>query len=371
MLALLLCMLLDAACAQAYMSLPPEEVLAHLNSRFEAYTLEDYCEVLNTPDGDYGFALVNQQGVRVLLGFFRRDGAMECWMDSMDAVPQTERRASFYHYEAGTLLSYIWDQYHEHQYVTDGFNIGVSVPNEWYETTQSSTYYEWDHGTFRLKSYRNDFYDVDIVGDTLYFWDIGNGLRNTVQSRVETDIERVDFDQLPKEASDVVQTADKPPVIPWSHEAGALYAEPYVFTPGRKYPVYNGPGTQHLRAGEGKASVSTNSWIQVFGQYDGWLMIQYAISDDRCRIGWIPRNALPQTQYVQQLMFAEHDLYTLSETWMLTDDPLCSQTALCSVPGGSSVEGLARLGYGWMYVRAVVNGKTWYGFLPTDILGRG
>ena len=357
--------------ASGYMMQPSKEVLEYLDSRFEAYTLEDYCEVINTPAGDYGFALVKYHGVRVLLGFRNKGGVMEHWMDSMGAVPQTERKASFFHREVGSSISYIWDSENEHQYTTDGFNIGVSVPNEWYETTQSRVYYEWEQGTFRLKSYRNDFYDVDIVGDTLYFWDIGNGLRNTVKSYVETDICRVGFDQLPRQAGDVTQSADKPPVIPWSHELNALYAEPYVFAPGKKYPVYNGPGAQYQRAGEGKASVSTNGWIQVFGEYDGWLMIQYAIDDDRCRIGWIPRDALTREQYVFKLQFLQDDHYTLCEPWQLTDDPLCSRMALCVVPDDVNIEGLAKLGYGWMYVRVTVDGKIWYGFLPADILGHG
>lgn len=362
-------LLLSCACAQEMDSMP-QDVLEHIRRVYAEPEIEDYLALPDMVDGVYGFALVRNRGVRTLLGYRWRDGEMENWLSSETAVPQTDRKASLYHYEKGTVISYLWDHKNEYRYVTRGHNFGVSVPDQWHETTESHVYYEWESRSFRLKSYRDHFWDADILGDTFYFWDIGNGLRNVVDTDiwVDTSILGVDLKRLPKRADDLSQRAYRPPSIPVSYEEGALQAQTYDFETDRKYPVYNGPGKQYSRAGDGKASVSTNDWIQVFGEYKGFLMIQYALSDTRCRIGWITRDALPRERYVQQLEFAQEDVYTLSEAQALTDDPLCSHTALCTLPQNAQVKSMARLGYAWTYVCVEHEGMIWWGFLPSDLL---
>ena len=355
--------------SQVFLSPMPDAVAEYLERISRFWTIEDYCEV-DTPQGDYGFALIWQDGVRALLGFREEGGEMQPWMDSMAAVPQTRGEASFDQRAAGSQIRYFWDDEGAHAYASDGMNFGVHVLDEAREAVHSSVYYEWEHGVFRLKHYRIEFCDVDIVCDTLYFWDIGNGLRDTVQAWVEQDVRRVDMERLPRQALDVICSAEQPPVIPWSHEENALCAELQSFAPGKKYPVYRGPGEEYGRAGNGKASVSTNSWIQVFGEHDGWLMIQYALDDARCRVGWIPRNALPKQQQLSPLSMQGGEWCVLDAGCTLTDDPLRSQTALCVLPKGLSVECMAKLGYGWTYIRAKIDGETWWGFVPADLLGR-
>lgn len=348
----------------------PQDVLEYIQTTYQRPEIEDYLALPGLPDGDYGFVLVRYHGVRSLLGFRWRGGMMEIWLDSMGAVPQTDRRAAFYHYPEGTEIQYIWDDEHAYAYVTCGFNFGVSISDRWNETIESDVYYEWEGDTFHLRRYRNNFWDADVFGDTFYFWDIGNGLRNVVDSDVRRNwrIQDVSFECLPKRADEISQRADDPPEIPKTYEPGALSAQIYDFASGKKYSVYNGPGKQYQRAGGGKASVSTNSWIQVFGEHDGWLLIQYALSDMRCRIGWITREALPQDCFVEQLAFARGETYTLKEPWTLTDDPLCSHTVLCEVPAGTRVTGMTPLGSAWMYVRMEADGETWWGFLPKELL---
>ena len=67
----------------------------------------------------------------------------------------------------------------------------------------------------------------------------------------------------------------------------SLNAQEIRFPGGNKYPVYSGPGKDYLRGARGKASVSTNDWIEVFGREDGWILIQYEIDSSQCRIGYI------------------------------------------------------------------------------------
>lgn len=349
---------------------PPTEVLEYIESRWSVYELEDYLDPVDVTEDNYSFALVWANDTRYLLGFCQENGAMKNWLDSAAAVPQTKRKASLYCYEPGAEMNYIWDSKNEHAYVIGG-NIGVSVPNQWHETMESCVYFEWTDECFCLKSYRDHFWDVDIVGDTLYFWDIGNGLRNQVETWVQTDIRYVDFASLPKRADDIAQDASAEAVIPQAYGEGVLHAEAYSFEPDQQYPVYNGPGVQYQRAGNGKASVSTNDWIQVFGEYDGWIMIQYAISDERYRIGWITRDALPEDLCVDPLSMQGGDWYTLGEDYELTDDPLSSKAVLCEISKNTQVEGMMKLGYVWTYVRVTMGEETWWGFVPSELLGRG
>lgn len=73
------------------------------------------------------------------------------------------------------------------------------------------------------------------------------------------------------------------------------------FIQNQKYPVYSGPGEEYLRAGNGKASVSTKDWIQVFGADSGYLMIRYETSPGKHRIGYIPQEVTLNAEHLKYL----------------------------------------------------------------------
>jgi hypothetical protein len=138
-----------------------------------------------------------------------------------------------------------------------------------------------------------------------------------------------------------------------------------------RYAVYMGPGKSYGRAAGGKAAVSTNGWVQVFGEYNDYLLIQYAVSADRYRFGWITDDALPEGVSVPELPFVFGDFVTTEAELDLTDDPLNSHNALVTIPEGAAIEYLAQLGEGYSYVRVTLNGRTWWGFVSTWPLGHG
>ena len=127
-----------------------------------------------------------------------------------------------------------------------------------------------------------------------------------------------------------------------------------------------GPGKKYGRSGKGKAVVSTNDWIQVFGEYDGWLLIQYGISEEKFRIGWISAAALPKGTSVPVLPFSEGDLLWLEDP-ELTDDPFGTRTPTAFINGMSEAEMLARLGTDWVYIRIKYNEAIYYGFVPAQL----
>ena len=147
--------------------------------------------------------------------------------------------------------------------------------------------------------------------------------------------------------------------------SGGLQAQSIRFTGGRKYEVYQGPGEGYGRSGNGKASVSTNDWIQVFGREDGWIMIQYDISSDHMRIGWIRESALPSGAQVADMRYSPADAYTTRSVGV-TDDPMYSNDAVLTLPRGTWVVRLAIMG-DWAYIESST-GDLIRGFVPADAL---
>lgn len=89
-----------------------------------------------------------------------------------------------------------------------------------------------------------------------------------------------------------------------------------------KWPVYSGPGTYYYRESNGKAAVSTNDWIQVFGREGEWALIQYRVSGNHFRFGYVPAEAVDNFLDIPELKFE----YTPLDGWIssLTSDPFGS-----------------------------------------------
>ncbi len=351
---------------------PPQEVLEHIQSRWADYELEDYCEVQGTSKGDYGFALLHKQSERILVGYHRVNGEMKYWLKNAGAVPQGKEKAWFYVGEAG------WeDELDRYENPTgkkvydDGLVFGVTMLDEIGEAYASGVRYRWQNGMFRLTHYYKACLDsVTVTDDGLNFLEYGNGEQGYVKGKVQRDIRYVSFNALPTWIDDAKTKLTVAPNL----KDGAFTAQKVKFTGGQKYPVYTGPGEDYVRSGNGKGLVSTNGWIEVYGQKDGYILIQYSIDSSHYRFGWIDRNALPEGTSVPAMDFAGISADTLSEITQdtfLTDDPLFSQNKLCSLKAGQTVSWLAVLNDDWAYVLVNVNGKMMCGFVRTDCIVNG
>ena len=148
--------------------------------------------------------------------------------------------------------------------------------------------------------------------------------------------------------------------------ADTLLAQEARFAQNRRFPVYAGPGADYPRSGNGRAEVSTNGWIQVFGVQGSWALIQYEIDSAHWRIGWIDASALDDPASVQTLSFYENPL-VLARDCALTDDPQNSGAPFAHLPAGTRVTALASLSSpnnAWYYVRAETAEGTILGFVP-------
>lgn len=354
---------------------PPEEVLSYIRRNYPQYALEDYCEIADTPDGDYGFALLHSGTRRVLVGYEEKKGKMTYWLRSTGAVMQGKPEAWFEFAPKGTL------RYNEagEQVEADGLSFGVVCLDDVGECYQKSIFYHWEDGGFKLTSYKDwdHFYgEVDVADGVLHFknfmegWDFGKA-RGTIQR----DLRYVNFASLPKTIEEAKRELTHAPDLPH----GAFFKPQEIkFAGGRSYPVYTGPGEHTMRSGKGKGSVSTNDWIQVFGRLGDWIMIQYDISKDRYRIGWIEASALPRGAKVETFdrafeYYALEDMLdnTVLRACSLTDDPFNSREEIAYLEAGTLITEIVYDYEGWSYIRTVINGQEVFGFVPSDCIDHG
>lgn len=346
----------------------PDEVLRDAKNRYAIWNVEGSLLLRGVPDGDVAFVLMKENSRRLLLSY-REDGeTWSCWLESRTAVPQGEEEACFCLYEKGARVQSIIDE--DIYFLSDGLAFSVIKVDAIGESYESIVTYRYLDGGFRLDSYQKNIVNSVAVEDgTLAFGGIGDGFEARVPGTVVTDIERVVFDDLPDRPYLVTSDGCSRPVIPTKDSPYALREQQVTFEKGRRYPVYSGPEKGDARAAGGKASVSTNGWIQVLGRRGDRVMIQYS-TGERYRIGWIDADVLPASAQIEEI---EHygDTATSDVPCLLTDDPLYSHEMLAKVPADTPMRIWAYLGETWAYVSTEIDGQTLWGFVPTAYLGWG
>ena len=360
-------------------SVMPEDVLEYIRAFHPKAVIEDYAELPNTPGGPMALVLHRDASRRQLNIFQWADGKWNDVEDVVKGVPQIDLpdvwlSAS----KGGGTYSELW--YDEALYdaaYPDGPGFGVWTSNG--ETYEEGVEYVWEDGGFKLIYYGdNPVRMIDVVGDLLVFYNISDPGITSVPYSFNRELDAVDFYALPRRETDVRFWGEAEPALPTGHirkpfDPGENYLaqQDVKLRANQKYPVYMGPGKQYGRAANGKAVVSTKGWVQVLGEYDGWLLIHYAISDKQYRFGWITVGALAKGETAEALPFVFGDYMVANPEVALTDDPLNSRTVLCMLPNGITVERLARLGDAYSLVRVTVDGKVRWGFVPSWVLGHG
>lgn len=377
LLAVLLCI---CACAAADGAAVPAEVIRHMEKNWPDYELFEYLCIEDTPKGDYGIALLSREREKLLAVYREESGQMRYQYMNAAAVPQGEgcSRAQYsaneraYADETVFLLErlseYAVKSVSGSRITAYGDRRGFCVM-KWdtsvdeYDAVPQSVTYHWENGGFQMTEYRNDdiWYGPVFVGpQKLDFFRGEWEYAGTVRGEFQRDLRYASFGAMPKTLKEAREKLSFAPEIPTQSD---LTAEKVKFTGGRKYAVYTGPGKGYARSGNGKGSVSTNDWIQVFGEENGWIMIQYDISSDHYRIGWIEAAALPKNAHVKRLDFEPVKVQVCAQTNM-TDDPLNSRTALKRLDKGTEAAWLATMGE-WAYVE-VTDSARMRGFVPLD-----
>ncbi len=353
----------------------PDEVLEFFSDRsFDGYTigLQGYMEAARAGHG-YAFVLAQKDGYNVLYGF-RSSGqqGFRHFLTTDSAVPQGQGVFRLQNIGGQVIETYPSTESavaSGHYTLSDAaIAIHFQVPdNEEYDNwtlyTDCDDSGQWQVRWIFANGFGTKYSEAQLTdsGVTTYFELVPQG---SAQGVVETSLRHFSWDAFPKSLQEAQDKLTNPPSIP----AGELKAQRVKFTGGRKYEVYTGPGPEYLRAGSGKAAVSTNDWIQVFGSENGYILIQYDISSTQNRFGYIPESALPGGTSVGPLPFRYEDATVLANT-ILTDDPLNSQAALCILKNGDSVKWLAAMG-DWAYVEASSFGQPVRGFVRANAVSR-
>ncbi|MEG1012682.1 MAG: hypothetical protein RSI33_00380 [Clostridia bacterium] len=166
-------------------------------------------------------------------------------------------------------------------------------------------------------------------------------------------------------SSETIKEAQKELSIPPTIPAGTLSAKEIQFAPGKKYKVYQGPGEDYGQAGNGKAVVSTNDVIQVYGEENGWVLIQYSIDRNHMRFGYIYGNDLPKEAKESKLVWLNKPAFLLREI-AVTDDPLNSQNPMLVLKSNIKVTLLGTIDE-WAYIESA-NGDWIRGFVKSEVL---
>lgn len=348
-----------------YADIPREQAARLLSWLYPSYVVEDYIEILGTPKGDYCFALLTRGDERLLACHELWDisdpqgTVMQCFT-SMSAAPQGDGDARFERHTVGADSEYDYqDEW--------GFNIRMG--------NRMASYHFSGGDFFRLDRFEDGGAMNGVChvmdGPVIFYIDQGGGESGTVYVSMETDIRYVDYAALPKTLKAAQAAPDIPPGNSfYDPRWNTLLGVTLDLDGGRNHKVYSGPGEKYGRAGNGKATVSTNGWVQGFGVYNGFAMILYHIDGGRYRVGWIDEDLLPKRHGLPELRFTGDEQEIMSDCAMF-DDPIGVNGEIIGLNAGTKVKVMACFGSAWEYVRVTVGGKTYWGFVPTDCLSHG
>ena len=369
-LTILLCLTLLMSCASALAEgadiravwMPAEVLEFFSSSSLSGYTVGESASFLleNTAGGTFFFAVAQKDGHNVLYGFEEKNGKFQYWMKTDNCLPQGE---GFFRVQFSSGYLEMLD--------LRPLDLGECLDilftragNE--EQGDTELFFAvGKNGQFNLKllSYDSLWSEALFTDDSIAYYHEGEYL-GTAYGTVERNLRYFSLSAFPRTVREARQKLTQAPAIP----SGELQAQKIKFSGGQKYPVYSGPGAEYERAAGGKASVSTNDWIQVFGSENGYILIQYAISSSQMRFGYIEQAALPKSATVSALQLDWADAQITASTF-LTDDPLNSQTHTRALASGQQVKWLAIMG-NWVYVETDGTGQPIRGFVPASAVTR-
>ncbi|MDO5435546.1 MAG: hypothetical protein Q4G19_04175 [Clostridia bacterium] len=134
-------------------------------------------------------------------------------------------------------------------------------------------------------------------------------------------------------------------------------------------PVYSAPYSDAYRAANGKASCATNSYVDIGGYDNGWLMVRYETNNGSWRVGYIPpqyaRNVkTPMTPHFQYIRQVANEWISVSDNNLARND---RSSVIGTLEPGDVYYVLAYYDYydySQYYIEFEVNGQPARGFIP-------
>ena len=370
-IALLLALLLTLSALPALaegadirMELPQEIHSFFSASSFKGYTLypDSFTVLQNGAGGQVAFAVLSKGSEHIFYGFEMKNNKWQYWLKNASLLPQIKGQYQLSNAKGST------DFHANLVYTEDALSIALLEEDldyfrygSLFVSTEKGQWMLVSLSTYLLNS--RHYTSARVYADHIAYYS-ETAFLGHAWGVVETNLRYVNFSAFPGTLEEARNVLSTPPDIP---SGSALSATDIHFTGGQKYAVYSGPGREYERAANGKATVSTNDWIQVFGQEGDYILIQYDISSDQMRFGYIPVASLPKNTSVSPLSLESADAVILQNTY-LTDDPLKSRGTVRTLQTGESgVKWLASMGV-WTYVEIAGNGKPVRGFVPASAI---
>ncbi|MDO5298234.1 MAG: hypothetical protein Q4F18_02310 [Clostridia bacterium] len=279
---------------------------------------------------------------------------------------------------------YAGDRIPEMDYLDQIFNFyydfGDQLEEYWFQPSGKNKE-KWEMVQVRVWTYdavtpNAEFVEIKPTGSGLsycgYSYVTGKGSvetteKTTVSGVIYTDLDEFNIYSFPKSLSKARQKLTQPPTLPVNTQRDALpEGKTGSFRKDEKYPVYSGPSETYYRAANGKASVSTNDWIQIFGCENDMVLIQYAISSEKSRFGYISAEAVRDQSQLEVLEPAYLPA-SVSKACGLTDDPLKTKGEVVLLKEGEGVRYLATFGSEWTYVETLTE-PPMRGFMPSEAI---
>lgn len=193
-----------------------------------------------------------------------------------------------------------------------------------------------------------------------------------VNGVVETSLNQFSLDRFPKTAQAAKERLTNPPQIPSGSWRAYAISQPSAYADklpaGLQYEVYSAPSEQSFRAANGRATLSTNDWVQLLGEEGDYLLVQYALNAHQYRIGYIQNDGRVDTAEVTYLTWANAPAVLTAATSM-TDDPLNSCDTVLTLNRNAEVTYLGCLGADWAYIETTTpQGQCIRGFVPMSDL---
>lgn len=316
-----------------------EPLPAKISEFFSDSSFAD-AEIIGTARWNTGwFVLVRKGGSNIVYSFAPSENGWKNDFSAAKGVPQ------------GDVRMFVTDSIDE--YMAQQSYKGPFLVFEQYSAAEKSVtlfaaYQHNSSGQWNLIRLFGGGFDHMVLqkGVITYYRDATlSEVAGTAKGTFQRNLRYVNLSSLPQTYKKAASSLTKPPVLP---EGSELVATDIQFEGGKKYSVYSAPDKTSLRSSNGKAAVSTNGWIQVFGKENNWILIQYSIDKDHYRFGYIDAASLPKKAKVADLAFDRYNA-AVSENVSVTDDPLFSRSEIASLKGGENVILLSKMG-NWAYI---------------------
>lgn len=232
--------------------------------------------------------------------------------------------------------------------------------------------FDYVDGRYVLREVRFDMdseYGDSLLwdGDGYIFWQSGpEGVLQPIgDAKWHVDLislEDFNITQIPRSLDDVRRMGSVYEALWHAADTLSVHEDWHGVKNGKKLAVYSAPDTDSYRASSGKASVSTGGSMKLYGEIDGWTMVEYEVSLRTSRIGFV-KTQLHKRYVGLQLAQPGVELVTARNAF-LTDDPHVSQFSQLFLPAGTKVQGLALLSDVYALVRYEGGHQPVWGFLP-------